>query len=84
LQGQQFAHLQKVAFHQVALLRIQGKIDTLDGLKENVIVGRLIPAGAGGMLARFRQIADMIIEEQQKSVLSMHASGLKVLVDSSI
>src|SRR3546814_5152105 len=25
----------------------QGKIDTLNGLKENVIVGRLIPAGTG-------------------------------------
>src|SRR3712207_9193220 len=24
---------------------VQGKVDTLDGLKENVIVGRLIPAG---------------------------------------
>src|SRR5207253_9481744 len=24
---------------------VQGKIDTLEGLKENVIVGRLIPAG---------------------------------------
>ena len=52
---------------------VQGKIDTLDGLKENVIVGRLIPAGTGGMLARFRSIADkrdkLIIEEQQKSQL---------------
>ncbi len=28
----------------------QGKINTLDGLKENVTVGRLIPAGTGGML----------------------------------
>ena len=27
-----------------------GKSDTLEGLKENVIVGRLIPAGTGGML----------------------------------
>ena len=26
---------------------VNGKIDTLDGLKENVIVGRLIPAGTG-------------------------------------
>jgi DNA-directed RNA polymerase subunit beta' len=28
---------------------ISGKVDTLEGLKENVIVGRLIPAGTGGM-----------------------------------
>ena len=26
---------------------IRGKIDTLEGLKENVIVGRLVPAGTG-------------------------------------
>jgi len=26
---------------------VQGKVDTLEGLKENVIVGRLIPAGTG-------------------------------------
>jgi DNA-directed RNA polymerase subunit beta' len=49
---------------------VNGKIDTLEGLKENVIVGRLIPAGTGGMLARFKQIADkrdgLILEEQAK------------------
>jgi DNA-directed RNA polymerase subunit beta' len=26
---------------------VNGKVDTLEGLKENVIVGRLIPAGTG-------------------------------------
>ena len=36
---------------------VQGKIDTLDGLKENVIVGRLIPAGTGSVVARLKQIA---------------------------
>jgi DNA-directed RNA polymerase subunit beta' len=36
---------------------VNGKVDTLDGLKENVIVGRLIPAGTGGMLRRLRKIA---------------------------
>ncbi len=36
---------------------VSGKVDTLRGLKENVIVGRLIPAGTGGMLARLRQVA---------------------------
>ena len=30
---------------------VNGKIDTLEGLKENVIVGRLIPAGTGGTMA---------------------------------
>lgn len=50
---------------------VQGKIDTLEGLKENVIVGRLIPAGTGGMLARYKQVADkrdtLILEEQAKA-----------------
>jgi len=33
---------------------VQGKVDTLDGLKENVIVGRLIPAGTGAGMNRMR------------------------------
>jgi DNA-directed RNA polymerase subunit beta' len=49
---------------------VNGKADTLEGLKENVIVGRLIPAGTGGMLSRFKNIADkrdtLILEEQAK------------------
>ena len=36
---------------------VSGKIDTLIGLKENVIVGRLIPAGTGAVMNRFRSIA---------------------------
>jgi DNA-directed RNA polymerase subunit beta' len=34
-----------------------GKRDTLEGLKENVIVGRLIPAGTGGALTRYKVLA---------------------------
>jgi DNA-directed RNA polymerase subunit beta' len=34
-----------------------GKVDTLGGLKENVIVGRLIPAGTGAVMSRLRAIA---------------------------
>ena len=36
---------------------VQGKIDTLNGLKENVIVGRLIPAGTGAGMGRLRVAA---------------------------
>ncbi len=36
---------------------VNGKSDTLEGLKENVIVGRLIPAGTGGHLRAVRKIA---------------------------
>ncbi len=45
---------------------VSGKIDTLQGLKENVIVGRLIPAGTGGTIAQIRRIAavrdDLIVD----------------------
>ena len=36
---------------------VEGKVDTLMGLKENVIVGRLIPAGTGSMLTSKRELA---------------------------
>ena len=36
---------------------VAGKRDPLHGLKENVIVGRLIPAGTGAEMQRLRQIA---------------------------
>ncbi|MEZ5907800.1 MAG: DNA-directed RNA polymerase subunit beta' [Hyphomicrobiaceae bacterium] len=49
---------------------VNGKADTLEGLKENVIVGRLIPAGTGGMLRRIRKIAvkrdDLILKERAR------------------
>jgi DNA-directed RNA polymerase subunit beta' len=34
-----------------------GKVDRLSGLKENVIVGRLIPAGSGGVMNRLKRLA---------------------------
>ena len=37
---------------------IKGKIDKLQGLKENVIVGRLIPAGTGFTKIRWQKTAD--------------------------
>ena len=47
---------------------VNGKIDTLEGLKENVIVGRLIPAGTGAMMNRIREVAmrrdDLIVAQQ--------------------
>jgi DNA-directed RNA polymerase subunit beta' len=50
---------------------LNGKVDTLDGLKENVIVGRLIPAGTGGMINQLRRVAshrdDLILQERNKA-----------------
>ena len=36
---------------------VSGRVDRLAGLKENVIVGRLIPAGTGAAISRLRQVA---------------------------
>ena len=36
---------------------VNGKVDTLEGLKENVIVGRLIPAGTGSYLRTLQRVA---------------------------
>ncbi len=36
---------------------VNGKVDTLEGLKENVIVGRLIPAGTGSVMNRLKIVA---------------------------
>jgi DNA-directed RNA polymerase subunit beta' len=36
---------------------VSGKVDQLIGLKENVIVGRPIPAGTGAVMNRYREVA---------------------------
>ena len=49
---------------------VNGKADTLDGLKENVIVGRLIPAGTGAMMGRLKEVAtkrdQLILDERER------------------
>lgn len=56
---------------------ITGKYDTLEGLKENVIVGRLIPAGTGGVMNQIRRIAnsrdDLIIDAHRKEAEALAA-----------
>nr|MBP9753105.1 DNA-directed RNA polymerase subunit beta' [Pseudomonadota bacterium] len=42
---------------------VAGKIDVLAGLKENVIVGRLIPAGTGSMVNTLRRLAKLKDQE---------------------
>ncbi len=50
---------------------VNGKVDTLEGLKENVIVGRLIPAGTGAAMSKLRHIAttrdDMILQQKAEA-----------------
>ncbi|SPU71174.1 DNA-directed RNA polymerase subunit beta' [Brucella neotomae] len=61
---------------------VAGKMDTLQGLKENVIVGRLIPAGTGGMTNQIRRIAtardELIIDERRKTSGSAEANAMLV------
>ncbi|KQT32141.1 DNA-directed RNA polymerase subunit beta' [Sphingomonas sp. Leaf412] len=58
---------------------VQGKQDTLMGLKENVIVGRLIPAGTGAGMNRLRVAAssrDAALRVQQRKLQeAMIAAG---------
>jgi len=52
---------------------VSGKEDTLGGLKENVIVGRLIPAGTGSVMSRLKAIA----ADRDRSILSQRQAELE-------
>jgi DNA-directed RNA polymerase subunit beta' len=58
---------------------VSGKADTLDGLKENVIVGRLIPAGTGAMMNKIREVAvkrdQLILAEREKEAAAKAAAA---------
>ena len=63
---------------------VQGKRDKLVGLKENVIVGRLIPAGTGGATSRVKKIATerdhVVIEARRNDAQAViSAPGLEVM-----
>ncbi|OXS99158.1 DNA-directed RNA polymerase subunit beta' [Notoacmeibacter marinus] len=64
---------------------VAGKTDTLQGLKENVIVGRLIPAGTGGAMNKIRRVAssrdDLILDERRRAAQS--DAGAAMLSDMS-
>jgi DNA-directed RNA polymerase subunit beta' len=54
---------------------VQGKHDSLIGLKENVIVGRLIPAGTGSVVNRVKRIAserdrELLAQREQQAALT--------------
>ncbi|MGR3289963.1 MAG: DNA-directed RNA polymerase subunit beta', partial [Paracoccaceae bacterium] len=65
---------------------VQGKRDKLVGLKENVIVGRLIPAGTGGATMEIRRIAaerdTKVIEEARAQAEA--AAALAAPVDDFV
>jgi DNA-directed RNA polymerase subunit beta' len=56
---------------------VQGKEDMLEGLKENVIVGRLIPAGTGAMMRQYQVLADDLDAEMlAERATAVEAEGL--------
>ncbi len=55
---------------------IMGKRDELRGLKENVIVGRLIPAGTGMAYHQARKAKDQMDEAERRAIAESEASEL--------
>ncbi|MFC5395513.1 DNA-directed RNA polymerase subunit beta' [Bosea vestrisii] len=62
---------------------VNGKMDMLEGLKENVIVGSLIPAGTGAQVARIKQVAtrrdDLIVGQKADAAAKAAAAAAAVL-----
>jgi DNA-directed RNA polymerase subunit beta' len=64
----------------------QGKVDKLIGLKENVIVGRLIPAGTGAYVNQVQKIAagrDQEAINAQQSAQDLHHEEAAALTDGT-
>jgi len=55
---------------------IMGKRDELRGLKENVIVGRLIPAGTGLAYHRARKVKEQVEAQEQAALAAAEAEAL--------
>ena len=66
---------------------VNGKVDTLNGLKENVIVGRLIPAGTGAYVNSVKRIAAerdrQILEAQQAEQAAIDAAQEQLLASET-
>ena len=56
---------------------VSGKSDALSGLKENVIVGRLVPAGTGSIVNKLRMTAS----KRDKEILDSMAKEEPVLIE---
>ena len=68
---------------------VAGRTDDLIGLKENVIVGRLIPAGTGANLTKMRMIAaerDKILAEEKeaKRLLTAEADAAEAAMEAEV
>ena len=58
---------------------VAGKVDTLTGLKENVIVGRLIPAGTGTVLRALKKVA----AQNDKEILALKEEAAQAQLEHS-
>jgi len=58
---------------------IMGKRDELRGLKENVIVGRLIPAGTGMAYHEARKAKDQMDDAERRAIAEAEAAELEAL-----
>jgi DNA-directed RNA polymerase subunit beta' len=66
---------------------VSGKADPLEGLKENIIVGRLIPVGTGAFSAETQRIAakrdDLILAERKRQADEELAARNALRIESS-
>jgi len=66
---------------------VNGKVDRLHGLKENVIVGRLIPAGTGAYVNEIKKVAadrdHVILEARRKEEEALEAEREKAALEAS-
>lgn len=62
---------------------IMGKRDELRGLKENVIVGRLIPAGTGMAYHVARKAKDQMDEAERRAIAEAEAAELASVTESN-
>lgn len=62
---------------------IMGKRDELRGLKENVIVGRLIPAGTGMAYHQARKVKDQMDEAERRAIAEAEAAELATATENA-
>ena len=63
---------------------IMGKRDELRGLKENVIVGRLIPAGTGMAYHQARKAKDPMDEAERRAIAEAEAAELATVTEAAV
>ncbi|MGE6338717.1 DNA-directed RNA polymerase subunit beta', partial [Acidovorax sp. NPDC077664] len=62
---------------------IMGKRDELRGLKENVIVGRLIPAGTGMAYHQARKAKDAMDDAERRAIADAEAAEMEAQADTA-